>query len=47
MKGCAPSDTKMIDIYVGIIPFVVIETAILALCFIFPPLLVWLPGLIK
>lgn len=47
MKGCAPPDTKMIDIYMGIIPFVVIETAILALCFVFPALLIWLPGLIK
>jgi tripartite ATP-independent transporter DctM subunit len=47
MKGCAPNDTKMIDIYMGILPFVIVETAILVLCFVFPPILVWLPSLIK
>lgn len=47
MKGCAPTDTKMVDIYMGIIPFVILETLILVICFVFPELLLWLPGLMK
>lgn len=45
MKGVATEGVDLRDIYVGILPFVVIKVGILILCIIFPGLLTWLPSL--
>jgi tripartite ATP-independent transporter DctM subunit len=47
MKGCAPADTKIIDIYKGILPFCLIMVFTLTLCIIFPSIMLGLPNLIK
>ncbi len=44
MKGVAPKDTLIIDIYRGIFPFLLIMILVLILCIIFPSLLLWLPS---
>ncbi len=47
MKGVAPSDTTMREIYVSAIPFIVCSLLLVALLVIFPPIALWLPGLGK
>lgn len=44
MKGVAPSDIKLMDIYRGVIPFCILQIGVLVLCLIFPSILTWLPG---
>ena len=46
MKGVAPPDTKMTDIYKSVIPFVICDILVMALLFLVPPLVTWLPSLI-
>ena len=46
LKGVAPSDCTMWDIYKSIGPFVAIKFMVLALCMTFPGIITWLPGLI-
>ncbi len=45
MKGVAPKDTTMRDIYFSAIPFILCSLALVALLIAFPPLATWLPGL--
>src|SRR6056297_2297219 len=45
MKGVAPKDTAMRDIYLSAIPFILCSLALVALLVLFPPLATWLPGL--
>ncbi len=45
MKGVAPSDTTMRDIYVAAIPFIMCSLLLVALLIIFPPIALWLPSL--
>ncbi len=45
MKGVAPSDTKMIDIYKAGYPFLMCDLLTLILCMLFPALVLWLPGM--
>ncbi|HPJ95215.1 MAG TPA: TRAP transporter large permease subunit [Deltaproteobacteria bacterium] len=47
MKGVVPDNVTLSDIYKGVIPFALIKIAVLFLCLLFPPILTWLPGLIK
>jgi tripartite ATP-independent transporter DctM subunit len=47
LKGVAPAGVTMGDIYRGIIPFVLLQAIGLALCMIFPEIILWLPNLIK
>jgi len=44
MKGVAPPEVKMQDIYGGIIPFVVLQLIGLSLVVNFPQIALWLPG---
>jgi len=44
MKGVAPPDTTMRDIYMSAIPFIVCSLLLVALLILFPPLALWLPG---
>lgn len=44
MKGVAPPDTTMRDIYMSAIPFILCSLLLVALMIIFPPIVLWLPG---
>ena len=44
MKGVAPPDTTMRDIYMSAIPFILCSLCVVALLILFPPLALWLPG---
>jgi len=46
MKGIAPKEVTMTDIYHSIVPFVVTQLFCLALCIAFPQLVTWLPNLL-
>jgi TRAP-type mannitol/chloroaromatic compound transport system permease large subunit len=46
MKGIAPKEVTMTDIYRSIVPFVTTQLVCLALCIIFPQLVLWLPNLL-
>ena len=43
MKGTVPKTITMVDIYKGIIPFVLIQLSTLILIVIFPDIVLWLP----
>lgn len=45
MKGVAPKDTTMRDIYMSAIPFILCSLALVALLIFYPPLATWLPSL--
>jgi tripartite ATP-independent transporter DctM subunit len=45
LKGIAPREVQLISIYRGIIPFVILQLAVLSLVIIFPAITLWLPGL--
>ncbi|MDW7710246.1 MAG: TRAP transporter large permease subunit [Deferrisomatales bacterium] len=47
MKGVAPPDTRMSDIYRAAIPFLLCDTVVLGLLLIFPQLSLWLPQLVR
>ena len=46
LRGVAPPGVSTADIYRGVVPFVVIQLAALALLAAFPALATWLPGLL-
>ena len=43
MKGTAPPDVTMTDVYRGMYPFVALQVVGLALCIYFPSIILWLP----
>lgn len=45
MKGVAPKDTTMMEIYKSILPFIIIDIVLIALIIIFPQIALLLPGL--
>ncbi len=45
LRGVAPPAVTTVDIYTGIVPFVMIQLAMLALLWWYPALATWLPGL--
>ena len=45
MKGVAPPDTTMREIYSAALPFIFCSLALVALLVMFPGLATWLPGL--
>ncbi len=47
LKGIAPPEISMIDIYKGAVPFMIMQLIVLALCIIFPQLALFLPNLVK
>ena len=47
LKGVAPEGVTMGDIYRAVIPFVIIQAIGLALCMIFPQIILWLPNMMK
>jgi tripartite ATP-independent transporter DctM subunit len=47
MKGVAPKDTSMADIYKAGLPFLLCDAAVMGLVMVFPQIALYLPGLIK
>ncbi len=47
MKGVAPPDITMGDIYKSAIPFVALDLVAMAILIVFPPVATWLPYLVK
>ena len=45
LKSIVPPEVKMIDIYRGIVPFVLIIGVVLILCVFFPEIILWLPSI--
>jgi len=47
LKGVAPEGVTMGDIYRSVIPFVIIQAIGLAICMIFPQIILWLPNMMN
>ena len=47
LRGIAPKGVSMLDIYKGAWPFVILQALVLALCMIFPQIVMFLPNLVK
>lgn len=47
MKGVAPTDTTMGDIYKAVIPFCILDLIVMSLLIAFPQIVLWLPNLIR
>jgi len=47
LKGIAPPEVETMHIYRGMVPFILLQLVGVALCAVFPQLIVWLPGLMK
>lgn len=45
MKGVAPPDTTMRDIWMAAVPFILCSLLLVGILILFPPLALWLPGL--
>jgi tripartite ATP-independent transporter DctM subunit len=43
LKGVAPPEVNIKDIYKGVVPFIVLQLLTLGLVFLFPPIALWLP----
>ncbi len=44
LKGIAPPDVTMLDIYKSVTPFILIKLLVLVLCMLFPDIVMWLPN---
>ena len=47
MKGVAPPDTTMGDIYRAALPFLGCDLVVMIAMIFFPPLVLWLPGMMR
>jgi len=47
MKGVAPKDTTMRDIYLAALPFLGCDLIVMALILAFPPITLWLPAFMR
>lgn len=47
MKGVAPPDTTMGDVYKAAFPFIFSDLIVMAFLILFPSLALWLPNLMK
>ena len=43
VKGSSPPEVKTMDIYRGVIPFVILQALAVFLCIVFPEIILWLP----
>jgi len=43
LKGVVPKGVTIRDIYIGVIPFVVLQATMVAICFMWPQVILWLP----
>ncbi len=46
LKGVAPPDLKTVDLYKGVIPFIIIQLSVLSMIAIWPELVTWLPSVV-
>ena len=46
LRGVAPADIPMTDIFKSALPFLALQVLGLALCMLFPGLITWLPNLV-
>tara|TARA_B100000315_G_C14143616_1_gene392446 strand:- start:241 stop:576 length:336 start_codon:yes stop_codon:yes gene_type:complete len=46
LRGVAPPEIPMTDIFKAALPFLAIQATALAICMLFPPIITWLPGLV-
>jgi tripartite ATP-independent transporter DctM subunit len=44
IKGVAPPEIKVTDIYAGVMPYIMIQLTALALVFLYPAIVTWLPS---
>ena len=44
LKGVAPPEVELIDIYKGVVPFIIIQLIGLLIVAFWPQLVVWLPS---
>ena len=44
LKGVCPPEVTLLDIYRGVIPFIILQLVALVLVFLFPELVTWLPS---
>lgn len=44
LKGIAPPDVTMLDIYKSVTPFILLKLMVLIICMLFPELVMWLPN---
>jgi len=45
LKGIAPPEMDLLDMYKGIVPFVILQLIMIALVWIYPSITLWLPGI--
>lgn len=43
LKGIAPIEVELVDIYRGVVPFVILQLIGLIICIVFPKVVLWLP----
>ena len=43
LKGVTPPEVTTIDVYRGVVPFVIIQMICLVICALFPQVILWLP----
>jgi len=46
LRGVAPPEVKTRDIYIGVLPFIILQLIALYLFWLFPDLTTWLPDLL-
>ncbi len=46
LKGACPPEIQLLDIYKGVIPFIILQIIALAIVFFFPPIVTWLPSMV-
>jgi len=44
LKGVCPKEIHLIDIYRGVIPFIILQLIGLSIIFLFPAITTWLPA---
>ena len=47
MRAVAPKEVSLKDIYLGAVPFIIIQAILLCILMLFPGLVTWLPNLIS
>lgn len=47
MKGVAPANTRMKEIYIAAIPYILCSMGLVALLILYPPMATWLPSLLQ
>ena len=45
VQGVAPSEVVLLDIYKGVVPFVILQLMGLTMVLLWPQLVIWLPAL--